>query len=713
VQGQEVGVRRVLLVHGLGGTGKTQLVRQYIEDHKDEYNPVLWIDAMDAESVRASFERCAGELGLSVDLRGTQSSKLVDFPAIQAVLRWFRNRKWTDERWLMVIDNADNHEMGIRSIIPEGNQGSIIITSQDSKLLNRMKNYREVEVGIMDSLEAKTLLLGHLKLEVSIAPDDVLVDCGKIAEKLGYLPLAVDLAGAYIGNDVDPMRALRQYLADYEQQQDFLLRSNSFCDSSASDKTVWTVWSTTLRRVEQRHADLRPGLLLAFLARFRSDVVHDELLRLASLSLSTVAEGLYSETTEVPEWLANILKFDGKDWVDFYYRQGCDVLVRYNLLQRTTGTWQGVRMHSLVEWRAKKYEEEQSWEQWHFMTVLAGCIQLSRFEARPAFRRELITNVPALDAKYLDRVGVEDDRKAFVWNTIGLVYFYAGHWEVAEEMFTKVIEISSRVLGSEHPGTLAIIDNLASTIRKQDRWEEAENLFIQLIEIRKRVLGEGHPDTLATIANLASTYSSQGQWKDAEELEVQVMEINLKVLGEEHPDTLTIMGNLATTYRDQGKWKEAEELFVQAMETSLRVLGEEHPNTLFVTANLALAYRNRGRWKEAEELFVRVREIKLRMFGEEHLDTVSTSASLALTYGNQGRWKEAEELEVQIMRIRKRVQGEEHPDTLASVASLALTLWKQGRRREAEELYRQVTNIRKRVLRAGHLDTSASIAKLV
>jgi hypothetical protein len=35
------------------------------------------------------------------------------------------------------------------------------------------------------------------------------------------------------------------------------------------------------------------------------------------------------------------------------------VLVRYSLLQRISGTWQGVRMHNLVGWRAKKSNEEQ------------------------------------------------------------------------------------------------------------------------------------------------------------------------------------------------------------------------------------------------------------------------------------------------------------------------------------------------------------------
>jgi len=73
------------------------------------------------------------------------------------------------------------------------------------------------------------------------------------------------------------------------------------------------------------------------------------------------------------------------------------------------------------------------------------------------------------------------------------------------------------------------------------------------METRKRVLGEEHPDTLASITNLASTYENQGRWKEAEELKVQVIETFERVLGEEHPYTLTSTANLASTYGDQDR----------------------------------------------------------------------------------------------------------------------------------------------------------------
>jgi KaiC/GvpD/RAD55 family RecA-like ATPase len=58
------GLAHAAAVVGIGGTGKTQLVLHYIEKHKAEYDPVLWIDVRTKETARSSYERCCRELGL-------------------------------------------------------------------------------------------------------------------------------------------------------------------------------------------------------------------------------------------------------------------------------------------------------------------------------------------------------------------------------------------------------------------------------------------------------------------------------------------------------------------------------------------------------------------------------------------------------------------------------------------------------------------------
>jgi tetratricopeptide (TPR) repeat protein len=574
-------VSYALAIHGLGGTGKTQLALKYVEDHKDKYNPILWIDAQDEETVRSSFERCVTELQLSVDRIQTQVSALAGSAIVQAVVRWLRERKESDDEWLVVVDNADDVTWGIKKVIPKGSRGSIIITSQDDKSPKLIDGgCEELRIDMMAPLEARALLLQHLKWGADSAPQDICEGCDMVAEQLGYLALAVDLAGAYIGNDRDQRASLKQYLTDYEKHQDELLRSDDFRGLSATNKMVWTVWDTTLRKIESRYADVRPGLLLAFLARFNGGIIQDELFRLASLSISVIEQEMHQGTGELPDWLKTLSKADGQEWDSFYYRKAVEPLVRYSLLQRADGEWPGVSMHNLVQWRARKYDQDQRWGRLYLVFALAACRQLSREAAKPQFRRHMITHIPDVGRCHLDDIGVSDEKKGFVWSTLSRVYYDEGRWKEAEELEVQVMETFKRVLAEEHPSTLTSMANLASTYSNQGRWKEAEELEVQVMETSKRVLAEEHPSTLISMANLASTYRNQGRWKEAEELEVQVMETRKRVLGEEHPSTLTSMANLASTYMNQGRWKEAEELEVQVMETSKRVLAEEHPNIL-------------------------------------------------------------------------------------------------------------------------------------
>jgi len=50
----------------------------------------------------------------------------------------------------------------------------------------------------------------------------------------------------------------------------------------------------------------------------------------------------------------------------------------------------------------------------------------------------------------------------------------------------------------EHPDTLGSMNNLALVLEQQGKYEEAEQMQRQTLDPREKVLGEEHPDTLAS-----------------------------------------------------------------------------------------------------------------------------------------------------------------------------------------------------------------------
>jgi Tetratricopeptide repeat len=75
---------------------------------------------------------------------------------------------------------------------------------------------------------------------------------------------------------------------------------------------------------------------------------------------------------------------------------------------------------------------------------------------------------------------------------------------------------------------------------------------------RRRVLGEDHPDTLAAASNLA---------------------ISLRAVGG-HPDTLTSAFHLAADLAELGEYQAAKELNEDILDRRRRVLGDRHPDTM-------------------------------------------------------------------------------------------------------------------------------------
>jgi AAA+ ATPase superfamily predicted ATPase len=123
------GSRRTVVLHGLGGIGKTQLAVAYAKRHKDNYSAIFWLNIKDEDSLKQSFARVARQILREYPLAGPLSS--VDMKGdldevVDAIKAWLSLPYNT--RWLMIYDNYDNPKsakntdpvaIDIRQFLPE------------------------------------------------------------------------------------------------------------------------------------------------------------------------------------------------------------------------------------------------------------------------------------------------------------------------------------------------------------------------------------------------------------------------------------------------------------------------------------------------------------------------------------------------------------------------------------------------------------------
>lgn len=109
---------------------------------------------------------------------------------------------------------------------------------------------------------------------------------------------------------------------------------------------------------------------------------------------------------------------------------------------------------------------------------------------------------------------------------------------------TTLVADSTRVLGPDHPGTLAARNNLAWAHETIGDSEEATRRFEQIVADRARVLGPDHPDTLTSRHLLLSTHYRAGWRADVISSLEKVLTDRERVLGPDHPDTFGVRATL-------------------------------------------------------------------------------------------------------------------------------------------------------------------------
>src|SRR5687767_5909795 len=115
---------QALVLHGLGGIGKTRLAIEYAWRFGRRYQAVLFVLADSPDGLNSSLAALARADLLDLPERNHPAENEV----IGAVLRWLRE----NPSWLLILDNVDTKEAGlaVTKLLPALTFGRVLITSR-------------------------------------------------------------------------------------------------------------------------------------------------------------------------------------------------------------------------------------------------------------------------------------------------------------------------------------------------------------------------------------------------------------------------------------------------------------------------------------------------------------------------------------------------------------------------------------------------------
>jgi hypothetical protein len=264
---------KVVVVLGMGGQGKTQLLLKYCHvcqlTDPPTFHSILWVDASYVNSIIQSFNNLAKTIAPE-HVFDTSDEVIAFVKSMFASL---------SKPWLIIFDNFDHPQdcQDIFNFFPPSGKGVILFSSRHVMT----GNLGEVlNVSGMTKKEGLQLLFGS---EVQL--DEKQKSSGeKIIDMLGHLPLAIDQAHAYIQKQkLSP----DEFLNHYEKRKEYILKlTPSFSrykkqvriDEKEKVLSVFTTWELSFDQLDpNRQKSLRDFLFLA--AFFHHSHVSEDLFK--------------------------------------------------------------------------------------------------------------------------------------------------------------------------------------------------------------------------------------------------------------------------------------------------------------------------------------------------------------------------------------------------------------------------------------------------
>ncbi|MFD7431224.1 tetratricopeptide repeat protein [Streptomyces sp. NPDC059818] len=540
------------VLSGGGGVGKTQLASAYAHQAlADGIDLVVWVDASDIEQVIARCAHAAHSVEAAADhLLGKSAESDAGL-----FLQWLAT---TRRSWLVVLDDLTDPE-AMQVWWPPSSAfgcGRVLATTRRHDAVLSGGGRAVVDIDTYTSEEAEA----YLRERLSSAQATHLLDAqaAVLAETLGFLPLALSHAAAYMVNENVPCEEYLHRFNDSAARLDDLLPRDA--DTEGYGRQVAAALLLSLD-VAQASEPVGLAVPVMRLASVLDPAGHPRSL----WSSYAVTHYLNSQRNAPPD---DALCTVGPTQAQAALR----LLHRYGLLiDHAQAGPRAVRLHALTARAVRECTPEAAVTE--VVRSAAGALtELSRdaHEYEHEMTAALLTNVDSLEASAGDLLWQVEGHYILRWAGRNLARSAAvPYWQ-------KLIGTSERLLGRDHSLTLIARRELASIYFLYDRGKDA-----------LAILQEDFPYRDSQLAcERVSLSAAAPRSVNAVALQEETVAIRNRLLGPKHLATLTSQVDLALLHWSQRDRGAAIDVLNRSLEGYRLTLGPCHPATISVANRL-------------------------------------------------------------------------------------------------------------------------------
>ncbi|MFZ0543865.1 MAG: tetratricopeptide repeat protein [Candidatus Promineifilaceae bacterium] len=627
---------KVAVISGMGGLGKTQLAVEFVNRY-GRYFPggVFWLSFAEDGNVAEAIAVTGGERGLGL-YRDAENLTLND-----QVARVLKSWQELVPR-LLIFDNCEDVAL-LSQWLPVTGGCRILVTSHRA-LWPRELAVTPVVLAPLTETESVDLLR---RLE----PDLDQGTAAAITDEVGYLPLALHLAGSFLHRyrQISPQMYLKQ-LRDWGLFQHPSLQGQGISHSpTRHELNVARTFTASLKQLDPvSESGKKARRLLAHAACFapgepipRAFFVQTALLDGSEdLMAMLAAEDALSQLIGL-----GFLVVGDNDSLAIHRLL---TLFTRETLPETVQAQQNLEMQLEMLMTEQRSREDS-------LAVLPFPASHLRYITDQALRQASLSaaRLSGVFASHLRDIGNYDSARLYFDRSLNLfdqilgsehleaaalrqqiayLEVRLGNYDAAKQQYELALSIRERTLSLENPETAESLHDLGVLAWRQGDYKAAQDYLEQSAAIRERTLPPDHIDRSTTYNSLGLVMLRVGNFNEAQRFLEQGLAVRQKVLKPEHPLLGQSYNNLGSAYRHKGDYAAALSWYEKALENRRKSLGETHPSTATGFNNLGGLYLLMGNYQLAQKNLEHALTLRRQNLGSDNVAIANTQHNIGLLY---------------------------------------------------------------------------------
>jgi tetratricopeptide (TPR) repeat protein len=269
-------------------------------------------------------------------------------------------------------------------------------------------------------------------------------------------------------------------------------------------------------------------------------------------------------------------------------------------------------------------------------------------------------------------------------------------------LLEQALALREEALGPEHTLVADTLIGLALTVYAADNFPAARDYLTRALIIKERAIGPDHVEMTEFLAALGVVEHELGNLPAARDYLTRAVAITERARGPDHLQTAYTLHELGITEREAGNLPAARAAFERALAIKEHARGPDDIQVAYTLHELGVTEREAGNLPAARDILARAAAFKEQALGPNATSLAYTLHELGITLGEAGNLPAARTAFERALAITERARGPDDIQVAVTLHSLGVLRDEEGSFARARQDLRRALAITRAQLGAKH-----------